>query len=142
MIFVTVGNTAFDSLIKSTDAIKGDVIIQKANGKYIPKNHKFFDYGDLEEYFDKSDIVITHGGAGNIFRVLSKGKKVVAISNEERSDKHQSDLLSKLSSERYILWCRNIKNLQKEIDKVKKTPLRRYSCPRSTIHEKIKETLI
>ena len=141
MIFATVGNTAFDSMIEAVDKLKGEVIIQKADGKYTPKNHKYFEYGDLEPYFKKSKIVITHGGAGNIFRLLSKGKKVVAIANMDRTDKHQSDLLSKLAQDNNLIWCQDLNNLQKDVDRAIKFKFSKYNSPKSQIHSKIIEYL-
>ena len=139
MIFVTVGNTAFDSMIEAVDGLEGEIIIQKADGKYIPKNHEYFEYGDLEPYFKRSAVVVTHGGAGNIFRLLSKGKKVVAVANMDRTDKHQPDLLSKLESEKYLVWCKDLKKIREDITKATKSKFAKYKCPECTIAMEIKK---
>jgi len=140
MIFTSVGNTAFDSLIEAVDRLTyNDIVIQKANGKYVPKRHKYFEYGDLEPYFRKSEIVITHGGAGNIFKLLKLNKKIIAVANLERTDKHQTDLLSKLSSENNIYWCKNIAELPRDIEKVRKMRFKKHNKPECQIAKKIME---
>lgn len=140
MIFVTVGTTAFEGLIQAADKLdkNSDVVIQKADGKYEPKNHEFFDYTDnFADYLDKADIVATHGGAGTLFDLIGRGKKVVGVANEERDDLHQWDLLKKLSEEAHIIWCKDLKNLAKCVEQAKTFAPKKYQKPECHIAEEI-----
>jgi beta-1,4-N-acetylglucosaminyltransferase len=140
MIFVTVGTTAFEGLIKAADLLPKDleVVLQKANGKYEPQNHQSFVYTDkFEEYVQKADLVITHGGAGTLFDLMDKGKKIIGVANEERDDLHQWDLLKELSESGYIIWCRDLKNLANEIKKAQNFKPKNYQKPECTMAEDI-----
>lgn len=144
MIFVTVGTTAFDSLIRTVDKakIKGRVVIQKADGKYQPQNYEFFDYTDnFDDYIKKADIVITHGGAGTLFKLLALNKKIIGIANEERRDLHQWDILKKLSQEKYLIWCQDLDQIPRAIEKVKKQKLKKYIPPTCEIADLISDFL-
>ena len=82
MIFVTVGNGKFESLVKHLDHLKetnqinDKVIIQIGHGQYKPKHCEFFKFApNLTNYYNKADIVIGHGGPGTVFEVLRLKKK-------------------------------------------------------------------
>lgn len=140
MIFVTVGTTAFEGLIKAADKIdkKEDVIIQKADGVYEPQNHEFFEIThEFSKYVDRAELVITHGGAGILFELLDKGKRIIGVANEERDDQHQSDLLGELAAEGYIIWCRDLSKLSKEIAKARNFEFRKYKKPECHMAEEI-----
>ena len=140
MILVTVGTTPFEGLIKAADVLDtGDeVIIQKAAGKYRPQNKQFFEYiEDFDQYLKKAEVVITHGGAGTLFKLLRMGKKVVGVANTERMDKHQPDLLKKLSGEGYIVWCQDVNDLAKCLREVQKKKLKPYQPPECTIADEV-----
>lgn len=140
MIFVTVGTTPFEGLIKAADELelKDDVIIQKAEGKYVPKNKEFFEYTDkFSEYLEKAEVVVTHGGAGTIYQLLGMGKKIVGVSNEERNDHHQWDLLKKMSEEGHLIWCKDLKDLGKCIEESKIKNFKKYVRPENKIPDEI-----
>lgn len=144
MIFVTVGTTTFESLIKAVDKakLKGKVIIQKAGGKYQPQNYEFFDYTDnFDDYIKKADIVITHGGAGTLFKLLALGKKIIGIANEERKDLHQWDILKKLSQEKYLIWCQELDQIPQAVEKARKQKLKKYTPPTCKIASHISDFL-
>lgn len=129
MIFVTVGTTPFDSLIKAINesGFQEEVIIQKAEGKYIPSNYEYFDFTNkIDTYYSKADLVVTHGGAGTIFKLLERGKKIIAVANDDRSDHHQSDILERLSRDGYLVWCRDVVNISECLEKAKNTTLTKY----------------
>lgn len=140
MIFITVGTTAFEGLIEAADTLPKDldVIIQKADGKYTPRNHEYMEYTDqFADYVQRADIVITHGGAGTLFDLMDKGKKIIGVANEERSDHHQADLLKELSDSGYILWCRDLNNLGGYIEQAKNFQPKKYQKPENNIAKDI-----
>ena len=147
MIFVTIGSSGqFESLIRHMDKLspqlKEEVVLQIGNSNYQPLNCKYFDFAnDLSPYFAKADLVIAHGGAGTCFEVLGLGKKLIAIENKEVSDSHQWDLLQKLDGEGYILWCREITELETCIEKARRHEFKPYVAPICDIPKKINEFL-
>ncbi len=108
-IFVTVGTTSFDRMVEVVDkcaaVMKGyEFIFQTADGAYIPLNGTSFDFIDnVDDYYDQSDVIITHAGAGSTYKLLELRKKIVVVPNLERVDKHQSDLANFLEENNYAL---------------------------------------
>ena len=142
MIFVTVGTTAFDLLIKSVDEIsnqiKEEIICQIADGKYIPKNCEHFRFkSSLEREFKNADLIICHGGAGTLFNLMALNKKVIAVPNLERKDKHQTDLIDALSEGNYIIACYELSNLKTKIMDSRNIILKVYENPECRIAEEI-----
>jgi beta-1,4-N-acetylglucosaminyltransferase len=139
MIFVTVGTTPFEGLVKKADSLDlKDVLIQRANGRYTPQNHKCLDFSDkFEEHLSAAEVVVTHGGAGTIFKLLEMKKRIVGVANEERSDLHQWDLLKKLSEEGYLIWCRDIAELETCIAMAREKEFKKYTPPKNSISQKI-----
>ena len=142
MIFVTVGTTAFDSLIKSVDEISNqiqeEIVCQIADGKYIPKKCEYFRFkSSLEEEFKIANLVICHGGAGTLFKLIGLNKKIIAVPNLERKDKHQTDLIRTLSEENYIMPCYELSELKTKILDSKNISLKIYEIPECRIAEEI-----
>lgn len=142
MIFVTVGTTAFDSLIKAMDDIsnrvKEPIICQIADGKYLPKNCEYFRFKPtLEEEFHNADLVICHGGAGTLFKLLELNKKTISIPNLERKDKHQTDLIDALSEGNYIISCYELSQLWQKISGSNSVVLTKYQGSECRIAEEI-----
>ena len=144
MILVTVGTTAFDPLIAAIDDMKlpKSTIIQKADGYYLPRNYSYFDFdNEIEDYYHKADLVITHGGAGTLFKLLGMGKKIIGVPNLARSDHHQTDLLAKLALDGHILYCQNLNELEETINKAKSFRPKKYHPPKCDIAKIILENL-
>lgn len=116
-IFVTVGNTQYNSLIKAIDESlspdKFDVTIQLADGKYTPLHHKFFRYTqDIKSYFNDADVIITHAGAGSVFQLLEDKAKMVVIPNHDRIDTHQLDLAQYVDNNKFANVCYDLDNIE------------------------------
>lgn len=145
-IFVTVGSTDFDSLIMTVDRlalsirIKG--IMQIGHGKYKPNNLPYFRFApSLDLYYEKASIVIAHGGLATTMEILKKGLPLVSVSNSDRYDNHQIDLLETMESKGYLIWCKQLDNLQQSIKTALNKELRSYNSPECKIHKYIKEYL-
>jgi len=84
MIFVSVGSTYNDYLIKAIDIIaKRDnekIVAQIGYGEYIPKNVDWFRYStNIDQYYKNSNIIICSDGAGTLYRCLELGKKIISV---------------------------------------------------------------
>ena len=95
MIFVTVGSTDFDALVRRMDelseALPDEVVMQIGEGQYVPQHAAaHLRYApSLDPYYDRAEIVVSHGGLGTVVEALRKGKRLVAASNPDRYDTHQ-----------------------------------------------------
>ena len=106
-ILITVGTTPFDSLIKAADVQLGQnhkLIFQISEGE--PKSgHSFKFTDDIERYYNDADLIISHGGAGTIYRVLELGKKLIIVPNLDRIDNHQLDICDFMQKNKHAaIW--------------------------------------
>ncbi|OQQ01860.1 hypothetical protein BK412_15985 [Vibrio campbellii] len=118
-IFVTLGTTPFDSLIKyidENDFFKSHEVLIQSKGNYHPKNFDFFEFSDLiDDIYLESDLIITHAGAGSIYSLLEKRKKIISVPNFERVDKHQKDLSLFLQDKKLALVSWEFDSLESHI---------------------------
>ena len=135
MIFVTVGTAyKFESLIKYMDELSlrldEKIIIQTGRSEYVPIYCNYFTFAkDLSNYIEEASLVISHGGAGTCYEILKLGKKLIGVENKNVHDSHQWDLLNKLEEEGYIIWCREINNLEHDIQRALNHDFKRYISP-------------
>jgi UDP-N-acetylglucosamine transferase subunit ALG13 len=138
-VFVTVGSTEFDALIRAVDRLGpllgGQGIMQIGHGQYIPTSMPHFRFAPtLDPYYDRATLVIAHGGLGTTMEVLRRGLPLISVSNPDRYDRHQDDLLTTMSQESHLIWCRGLGELCQAIQTARHTPLRRYEPDECTIH--------
>jgi beta-1,4-N-acetylglucosaminyltransferase len=91
-----------------------NIEFQVSNGKYVPVNHKYYKFMDqsaIETKYKEADIIITHVGAGTIYKLLELGKKFIVVPNLERIDKHQRDIADYISREKYAFVAYNFNQL-------------------------------
>lgn len=134
MIFVTLGtqDKSFSRLLEAIDKeiengnIHDEVIVQAGFTEYHSSNMKIFDLIPAEEfdkYIEKSDLVITHGGAGSILTAIKNNKKVIAAARlakyKEHTNDHQKQIVKEFSDQGYILELRDFSKLGKLIEKSK-----------------------
>ena len=130
MIFVTSGSPSFEALIEEVDKIalklKEPVVAQIGNGRYLPKNCKWFRFkAPLYTFYKKADIVISHHGAGTIFEVLKFSKKLICVENTENI--HNPDIVNEFSRQGYLLNCKKVGDLEKIIRKAKTYNFKKYT---------------
>lgn len=124
-VFITVGTTAFDSLLIEIDNIdlasifgSCEVTSQISNeGTYIPKNSRSYRYSTgFHEDVENADYVITHAGAGNVYSLLERGKSILVVPNLERFDKHQVEIANYVEKHNYALVCNNVNKLKDSLE--------------------------
>lgn len=135
MILVTLGtqDKTFVRLLEKIDQlinnglIKDKVIVQAGFTKYNSENMEIFDLIPQDEFnslMDKADIIITHGGVGNIISALEKNKKVIAVPRlakyGEHINDHQTQIIAKFNALGYIIGIQDVEELDDAIKKVKK----------------------
>jgi len=129
-IFVTVGTTGFDDLIRYIDLLETEftVIMQISNeAQYIPNNHRYFEFtDDIEQYYTAADIVVTHAGAGSIYRLLELNKRIIIVPNMSRIDSHQMDIADYMDRNKFALVCRDIHQLGDMIETINSSDIRPY----------------
>jgi hypothetical protein len=69
--------------------------------------------------------------------VLMRGLPLVSVSNPDRYDHHQDDLLSNMAQEGYLVWCRELDDLCQAIHTAQTTSLRPYEQCECEIHTHI-----
>lgn len=147
MIFVTVGTTDFDLLVAAIDRLAPSldeaVVAQIGHGRYEPRQiTEWFRFApDLASYYDRARLVVSHGGLATIMEVLRRGGRLVGVSNPDRYDRHQEDLLSYLDEGGYLVWCRTLDALDQAIADAGRRSFLPYEPPPCTIHEVIGEFL-
>ncbi|KAL2945252.1 UDP-N-acetylglucosamine transferase subunit ALG13-like protein [Bienertia sinuspersici] len=134
VVFVTVGTTLFDALVRSVDtpAVKQELyakgythlLIQIGRGSYIPARSHGDDGSIAVDYFTFSSsiaeslrsasLVISHAGSGSIFETLRLRKPLIVVVNEDLMDNHQVELAEELA-ERKHLFCARPQTLNQTI---------------------------
>lgn len=145
-VFVTVGSTDFDALIQAVDALALSIpvqgVMQIGHGQYTPVNMPYFRFApSLAPYYEQASLVIAHGGLATTIEVLRRGLPLVSVSNPDRYDNHQQDLLAAMAEEGYLVWCRRLDELKQAIETAQTRPLRCYQSPECEIHLVINEFL-
>jgi len=146
MIFVTVGTTDFDALVEEMDRIAPrlgeEVVAQIGRGRYEPRNLRWFRSApSLEPYYRQADVIVSHGGLGTVVEVASMGKPLVALSNPDRYDRHQDDLLGHMERQGHLIWCKRLADLESDLRRARSMAFRPYTVPPTRIHEVIRDYL-
>ena len=135
MILVTLGtqDKNFVRILEKIDQlinnglIKDKVIVQAGFTKYNSENMEIFDLIPQDEFndlMDKADIIITHGGVGNIISALEKNKKVIAVPRlakyGEHINDHQTQIIAKFNALGYIIGLQDVDELDDAVKQIKK----------------------
>jgi beta-1,4-N-acetylglucosaminyltransferase len=126
-IFITVGTTPFDSLIRFCDenldqALTITMQISK-DATYIPKRFDHITFtGDIHSYYQSADLVVTHAGAGTIFTLLEMRKRIIVVPNLDRDDSHQKDLAGVVEKKQWGLVCWRFQDISELIERVSDFP--------------------
>lgn len=117
MIFVTVGSTHFDDLVRCVDeavgagSITDSVVMQIGHGgSYEPRYvDRFFRLAPrLDEFERAADLVVGHGGTGTTLEVLQMGRPLISVANPAVQDNHQVEFLLALEQLGLVTYCRDL----------------------------------
>jgi len=146
MIFVATGTTGFDALVEEMDRLAPSlaeaVVMQIGNGQYTPQQTEYFRFApSLKPYYEQASLVVAHGGMGICLEVLNCGKPLIALSNPDRYDQHQQDILNVLATQNYLIWCHKLSELPETLKRATQEKFKRYVTPDCKIHTVITEFL-
>ena len=114
-VFLTVGTTKFDALVRAADApavadelaVRGytGLTMQIGAGSYLPRNLvpegieaqlpnglrvRFFTFApDLANHMRSADLIISHAGSGSLFEALQLRRPLVVVPNAILMANHQ-----------------------------------------------------
>lgn len=146
-LFVTVGSTDFDPLVQAVDDLLPTLglvtgMMQIGHGGYEPRHLPFFRFApSLQPYYALASLVVAHGGLASTMEVLKLGLPLVSVSNPDRYDRHQDELLAALAAEEYLFWCRDFSQLAQVLVDAQTHLTRRYVPPVCRIHTVIADYL-
>ncbi|RDX64828.1 UDP-N-acetylglucosamine transferase subunit ALG13-like protein [Mucuna pruriens] len=145
VVFVTVGTTSFDALVKAVDSnnvkqalfAKGytHLLIQMGRGFYLPTKSEgdgllavdYFTFSSsIADHLRSASLVISHAGSGSIFETLRLGKPLIVVVNEDLMDNHQSELAEELADRKH-LYCASPQTLHQTIADMDLSSLFHYS---------------
>ena len=147
-IFITVGTTPFDDLIKACDTrldlsrytIKAQI---SNHAKYTPSSFDSFAYDkNIMEHYDWADIIIAHAGAGTFYQLMEMKKKVLLIPNENLKDSHQNDICNFAQKNNYAYVLHDIKNLESILEKIEQHEFTNYEKDKNKISQSIYNIII
>ena len=146
VIFVTVGTTDFDALVSKMDelapTLDQEVVAQIGRGRYVPAHMEHVRFApSLDPFYDRARIVVTHGGLGTVMEALQRGIRTIGVSNPDRYDRHQDDLLSTLTARGHMTWCRDLGDLARALGEIEERTFVPYERPPCRIAEVIRDYL-
>lgn len=123
-IFVTVGTTKFDELIKtvlSSEVLEilsskgyNEIILQIGKTLFIPNctprcgfvNIEYFNLNaNITKYIENTDLIISHAGAGSILDASENKKDLIVVANQSLMDNHQLELAEELYKNKHLYYC-------------------------------------
>lgn len=141
MILVLLGtqHNEFTRLLQEIDEciknkkIDEEVIVQAGFTKYESKKMRIFDMIpklDLDEFVERADLVITHGGVGSIIMALNKNKKVIAVPRlheyGEHVNDHQRQIIKVFSEKGYLIGVQNVEDMPEALKDIKTFVPKKY----------------
>ena len=121
-VFVTVGTTKFDSLIKTVFGSEVQKVLVEKNYKNLTVQIGNSQEPDLkqvqteideiytfktslDEDIKSADLVIAHAGAGTCLEVLEAKKPLIVVINDELMGNHQTELAERLGKDNHLIYC-------------------------------------
>ena len=154
MILIKVGTqkSQFNRLLKYVDELveKGviteEVFAQTGASDYKPAHYAYKTFMPkpvMEEWNEKADIVITHGGTASIMESVRLGKKVIAVPRKaefgEHIDDHQKEIVQQLSDGGIIEACMEVEDLPQALENVRIKEYMPYVSNKQAVIDQIRE---
>ena len=156
MIFVTLGtqDKKFTRLLKAIQKqidlgnITDDIVVQAGCTNFKTSDMKIYglmSMEDFDNYIDKCNILITHGGVGSIITGLKKQKKIIAAARlkkyKEHVNDHQLQIIENFVKEGYILELDNFDELDLKINELKSFVPKEYKSNNETFIKNLKKEI-
>ncbi|TFE03980.1 PssE/Cps14G family polysaccharide biosynthesis glycosyltransferase [Jeotgalibacillus salarius] len=134
MIFIVLGTheLPFKRLLEQIELqiksgqIEEEVIVQSGHTSFKTKNMKmipFMSYKEMEEMYDKANLIITHGGTGSITTGIKIGKKMIAVPRlkkyGEHNDDHQLEIVGQFFESGHILQWNEAQEFNEVLQQVR-----------------------
>lgn len=131
MIFVSLGtqDKSFTRLLEQVEEainlgyIKDEVIVQAGVTNFQSKKMKIYNLLSIDEfdiYMKTCDLLITHGGVGNILNGLRENKKIIAAPRlkkyNEHENNHQIQIVNEFEKQGYIIKLDEFDRLNEKIE--------------------------
>ncbi len=153
MVFVTYGtqphNFKYMTYLVNHIDPKHQVVVQygESENQIKRQNTITFDYSEQYlEYFDKADIIITHGGVGSIMNGLKNAKKVIVVPRlaefDEHVDNHQLEVSTKLAKGGHIYMMDRNQDINDILYIVEKKDFTKYESNTGHFVENIEKLLL
>ena len=114
-------------VIQASVSVGGGEVAQIGRGRYVPVHMESVRFvPSLDPYYHQARVVVAHGGLGTAVEVLQHGLRLIGVSNPDRYDHHQEDLLRALSEKGYLVWCRSLDDLSHALEEVQGRTFVRY----------------
>ncbi len=154
MILVLLGtqDNSFHRLLEKIEEliekeiIKDEVIVQAGHTKYQTDKMKIFDLISIQQlnnYEEKADLIITHGGVGSIISSIKKNKKVIAVPRKhqykEHINDHQKEIVELFNQKGYIIGIDDVEELENALISVKDFIPKKYQTDNSKMLDIIEE---
>jgi len=122
LALVTTGTTRFLGLLEAADALAASnsdwqFRFQTGPTDFVPSTGDHFEFSHaIEEEYDRADLVISHAGAGTLFKLATLGKPSITVPNLERADHHQLELAEYFQGQGYCLLASTPADLSSSFD--------------------------
>lgn len=141
MILVTLGtqDKSFLRLLEALEKqcesglIQDEIIVQSGYTKFDSKHMKlipYFSQDELDQYRQKAECIITHGGVGSILDGCRYGKKIIGVARlkafKEHINDHQIEICEQFSKDGYILYAENLEDIHRLIEQSKSFEPKKY----------------
>lgn len=156
MILVTLGtqDKSFHRLLEELDRlieekiITEEVVVQAGTTVYSSSNMEIFDLipvTEFQQFIQKADLIITHGGVGTIITALKQQKKVIAVARlkqyGEHTNDHQLEIIDRFDQEGYLIGVKGVTKLQEAYLQIEKFNPKKFQSNTSNIIQLIQNYL-
>ncbi len=119
---VTTGTTRFLGLLEAADALAlsqsdWEFRFQTGPADFTPRRGEHFEFSNsIEDEYRQADLIISHAGAGTLFKLATLGKPCITVPNLERADHHQLELAEYFQERGYCLLAKSPDDLAGTFD--------------------------